>query len=128
MRNQPHIEVDPRAIERFVDAFITAQRRERARKLLLGKYEQRIQALQALPEWMNATVNTQELRGAAPAELAKHADVHGWFLDDKSFERAQLRDVPISGGFGALFVSEDGQFALIVPEVGNVLLCRLTKI
>lgn len=116
-------EGDASAIGSFVNSYVSAQRRERARKLLLGTSEQRIECLQALPTWLDARIKTHELRGARPKELASYANREGWLLDEKSFERIAVRDVPLSGGFGGLFVSNDAQFALLIPEVGDVVLC-----
>lgn len=124
---QRRISPDDKAITTFVDTFITEIRRDRARRLLLGDYEQRIKGLQALPEWIDTSVTTQQLRGARPPELGRYGAVQGWCLDDKSFELLTLRDMALGGGFGALFVSDDMRIALLVPELGDVILCNAAQ-
>jgi hypothetical protein len=111
-----------RTIDAFLDGFVVKTKRERARKLLLGTSEQRIAALQKLPEWLEPALQT-ELKGksASPQQLeARFGKLEGHLIDHSGVCRVTIDEAQgvADGGFGALFISDNGKVGLQIPEVG----------
>lgn len=113
-------------LDDFVDAFVIERQRIRARKLLLGDSEQRIAAIQRLPEWLDpgvcvTAVTSRDLK-------AKFSGLQGRLFDHARVSRVAIDDAETyaGGGFGAVFISDDNKVALLIPEVGESALCVRT--
>jgi hypothetical protein len=122
--------VDPaamRAVRGFVATFVVPNKRERAQLFLLGRPERRIATLQELPQWVEPTAQT-DLNGNTgfPAALEKRfGNLRGLLLDDEGTSNCTIAEaVETADEFGALFISDSGEIALLIPEVGPPTLCE----
>ncbi len=108
------------ALERFVATFVSKVKRERALMLLGGSG--RIEGLQRLHDWIDVKFQTL-LQGSLgfPQHLqARFGDLQGVLVDDRGAWRTTIAGASWSaaGGFGALFVSDAGDLALLLAEIG----------
>jgi len=110
-------------IERFVETFVLPSKRQRSKKLLLGNSEQRIEALQRLPDWIDPilVLEITDGRSEIPVGLGSLA---GYLIDHTGATRVTLAEAEevAQGGFGALFIADSGNIGLVVPEVGPPIL------
>lgn len=111
------------AVDKFVHRFVVENKRARARKFLLGNSEQRIEAIQRLADWLDTAVVIAAPR--ARELKAKFGPLSGRLFDHASVSRITMDDAQAfaNGGFGAVFISDDGTTALLIPEVGEAVLC-----
>lgn len=120
--NQP----ERQAIERFLASFVAAKKRVRAQKYLLGDSEQRVHAIQMLPDWLAPSVRTETIPANAAGQLAvRFGSVEGYLVEYSGVYRTLIDDAisVAKNGFGGLFVSDDNMVALLIPELGRPLLC-----
>jgi hypothetical protein len=69
-------------IQRFIDCFIVETKRGRAKKLLLGTYEQRIEAIQKLPDWLDRAVQVEADATTPKALAARFGQLQGELVDE----------------------------------------------
>ena len=117
------------AIQRFVAGFVIKTKRERA--LLMLRREHgfgRIQTLQKLPEWVDPALQTELGRTKANAALvrsiyARFGSRPGVLIDERGVHRVTMATGTDVGSWGALFISDDGEIAVLSREIGPPVLC-----
>jgi hypothetical protein len=115
------------AIDAFINGFVVPTKRIRARRLLLGNSEQRIEAIQRLRDWLDPAVSVAVFRGLDLG--VKFEGLQGRLLDHASLTRMPIDDAEAhaNGGFGALFISDNRRVVLLIPEVGQSELCVTSR-
>jgi len=117
------------ALRRFVGAFVIKSKQDRVQTFLQGRREQRLEVLQHLPSWVIPELQT-ELDGnqGFPQHLQERfGSLRGVLIDDQAARRMTIAGAmwatTMRGSAGALFVSDSGAVALLVPEDGPPTLC-----
>lgn len=115
-------------IDNFINGFVAEEKRARARKLLLGGYEQRIAALQKLPEWLVEGVRVEDNAATLSELIVRFGKLQGSLVDEIEITEITIDSVCAlaMGGFGALFISDNGAVAVLFPEIGRPTLCVRT--
>ena len=115
------------AVKRFVATFVLKSKRERAQRFLLGHPERRIETLEQLPDWVEPS-SRSDLDGNAgfPQHVqTRFGDLRGVLVNDHDACSVTIAGaVSLSTGkLGALFVADNADIALLVPEIGPPTLC-----
>lgn len=116
------------AVKRFVEAFVTKEKRERVQAGLLHRSQQRrIETIQSAYKWIDPSLQS-ELDGNTgfPQHLhERFGDLRGVMLDDRGARNITVAGAAVlsSGQFGSIFVADSSAMALLFPEVGPPTLC-----
>ncbi len=116
------------AVQRFVMTFVDPSRRERMVTMLLHKdRNKRSEAIQHVYKWVDPTRQT-ELAGSAgmPDQLKKRFhELSGILIDEASARHVTIGEAAslATTGFGAIFIADGHDIAVLFPEVGPPTLC-----
>jgi hypothetical protein len=125
-------EVLEAAIRCFVDGFVIESKRERAQRLLRGRPARWTDTMEHLPTWVEPALQTELVGNASlPKQLQERfGSLRGVLIDSRGARRTTIAGAmwttTTSNGSGALFVSDSGELALLVPETGPPSLCHRT--
>jgi hypothetical protein len=135
-RKDPPDDVDPVAlavaVDHLVEAFVHEDKRDRVRKMLLGRskkgggWPRRDEAFEALLSWIPAEYQSELDRDRLAALIARSGAQAGIQILDRSTYRATVAE-PRTNDFASVFVPDDGSFAIVYAEVGPPTLCTKPK-
>ena len=116
------------AVKRFLEIFVTKEKRERVQAGLLHRsQERRIETIQSAYKWIDPSLQS-ELDGNTgfPQHLyERFGDLRGVMIDDRGARHVTVTGAAVlsSGQFGSIFVADSSAIALLFPEVGPPTLC-----
>ena len=116
------------AVERFVTTFVEPSRRDRMVTMLLHKdRNKRCEAIQHVYKWIDPARQT-ELAGSVgtPEQLKKRfGELSGIVIDETSARHMTIAEATsrAANGFGAIFIADAQEIAVLFPEVGPPTLC-----
>lgn len=118
------------AVKRFVETFVTKEKRERVQAGLLHRTQQRrIETIRSAYKWIDPSLQS-ELDGNTgfPQHLhERFGDLRRVMLDDRGARHITVAGAAVlsSGQFGSIFVADSSAMALLFPEVGPPTLCLM---
>jgi hypothetical protein len=111
------------AVKRFVETFVSKDKRERVQSGLLHRdQERRLETIHSAHKWIDPSLqSTLEGNTGFPQHLhARFGDLRGVMIFESGARHVTVAGAAVlaSGEFGSLFMADSSAVALVFPEVG----------